>query len=1064
MKHVLIIFFLLLSVKPAFAQISDEYIIPDFVPATPSAAALAKAITYPVSPNTGLVDIKIPLYELQVGDITLPIYLTYHGSGIKVQEPLNWVGAGWTLVAEPQISRIVEGYPDEERIDIIPPYQLNGCDLFYWLNGDVAIEKNPDRFFYRLTDKSGGFFFKSANSSPIVHPYEPIQISVGSNKFSSFSIIDENGLEYNFGGIAFIDEKPAYLEYTLDKRFASITNCWKARSIISKKTNASIGFQYDPYDVEYIYPRDYFLVSQQPELYPDWSSYIAGVYDSYTGKKYFVKEDGSKVPASSYTHSGNDDCSLFLKDFPGYYNGHGWEIAQDRVFGSKSGQCKLNTIFAGDCEVNFYTRKINDCYYNGCYLLDKIQVVKYNRHNNITLDYEILKEIKFSLSQLGQSPAGGDAGIYTGIVKYKLDSLEISTGNNNPTVEKYRFSYYNPDGFPAINTRSIDYWGYYNGKANDDVSLVPTQGVASKLQRYYPNIPNILIDGSNRRSEDVGEYYPYKSTERGTLKEIIYPTGGKTTFKYEPHKFKQRVYNFYDEVVAGGGLRIKEIRETTGEPNSPEIIKRFEYSDGICKFPPVRYHDLDKNDLPSFFRTEKRIASTVMDMNDSDSYSITTLYCSSLMDLNTANGSPVVYNKVTEYIGDGLKTEYYYGYSTAFENTPVINFMLNPSTDYLEGKTESIIEYKKDITGIYRIAKKTGYEYANYNQKIITGYINNHKYEYQDYGNHPYFHLADVCLFSFPWDAYSPNPIISGCYLLTKQTETFYDENQKPVSTVVVYDYNDTGQSGNKTIAKSPTVVDTEVTRKWEGTGPDKEFFISDIMREHFYYPKNITLTGAPEQARTKLIELGAIGTLLKKNVSRGTGNYYYSDATEELVDNFTDSIVSSTLYDYNIFANNPFPMLSSVSVGKTENTRVGRVEFLEYNKYGKPGVIRKKGENDVVLLWGYKGEHLIAEIKNATYSQVVNALGGQSIVNVMCDEMQFVSNWSDGLRLQPTLSQSMITTYQYNLRGNLTSIIDPNGVTTYYDYDLFDRLKNVYILESGSKKIIEHYDYRYRN
>lgn len=45
----------------------------------------------------------------------------------------------------------------------------------------------------------------------------------------------------------------------------------------------------------------------------------------------------------------------------------------------------------------------------------------------------------------------------------------------------------------------------------------------------------------------------------------------------------------------------------------------------------------------------------------------------------------------------------------------------------------------------------------------------------------------------------------------------------------------------------------------------------------------------------------------------------------------------------------------------------------------------------------------------------------------------------------------------------------DPSGITTYYDYDSFGRLKETYIykdniVSAANKQIIQSYDYHYQN
>ena len=49
---------------------------------SPEAAVLDKFHSYPVDHCTGVPDIRIPLYEIVAGDITLPVTLSYHASGL----------------------------------------------------------------------------------------------------------------------------------------------------------------------------------------------------------------------------------------------------------------------------------------------------------------------------------------------------------------------------------------------------------------------------------------------------------------------------------------------------------------------------------------------------------------------------------------------------------------------------------------------------------------------------------------------------------------------------------------------------------------------------------------------------------------------------------------------------------------------------------------------------------------------------------------------------------------------------------------------------------------------
>lgn len=66
--------------------------VPRIVPVSPEAAAMEKYRSYPVDYCTGIPNITIPLYEIVAGDITLPISLSYHASGLKPKERSGLAG------------------------------------------------------------------------------------------------------------------------------------------------------------------------------------------------------------------------------------------------------------------------------------------------------------------------------------------------------------------------------------------------------------------------------------------------------------------------------------------------------------------------------------------------------------------------------------------------------------------------------------------------------------------------------------------------------------------------------------------------------------------------------------------------------------------------------------------------------------------------------------------------------------------------------------------------------------------------------------------------------------
>ncbi|MDZ7897189.1 MAG: hypothetical protein U5N85_04060 [Arcicella sp.] len=72
-------------------------LLPQITPKSPNVSAIERFGDYPVSMYSGLASIEIPLYDIKVGNINIPIKMMYHSSGNKVNDNASWVGLGWSI-------------------------------------------------------------------------------------------------------------------------------------------------------------------------------------------------------------------------------------------------------------------------------------------------------------------------------------------------------------------------------------------------------------------------------------------------------------------------------------------------------------------------------------------------------------------------------------------------------------------------------------------------------------------------------------------------------------------------------------------------------------------------------------------------------------------------------------------------------------------------------------------------------------------------------------------------------------------------------------------------------
>ncbi|HET6227408.1 MAG TPA: PKD domain-containing protein, partial [Bacteroidia bacterium] len=162
--HLLLVFLFVTSVK---AQDIDYR--PNLIPPSPDACALGKYAEYPISLYTGTIPTIIPLHTVSCGDLQVPITLSYHASGNKVEEAASFTGLGFTLNAGGAVVRSVrnlpDDYPNKGFLDYSTTYSEN------YLNNDPArftqweeiakgcADAEPDLYYFNFNGYTGSFTF-----------------------------------------------------------------------------------------------------------------------------------------------------------------------------------------------------------------------------------------------------------------------------------------------------------------------------------------------------------------------------------------------------------------------------------------------------------------------------------------------------------------------------------------------------------------------------------------------------------------------------------------------------------------------------------------------------------------------------------------------------------------------------------------------------------------------------------------------------------------------------------------------------------------------------------------
>ncbi len=461
---------------------ASEPVTSQVIPPSPTAAGFSKYGNIPVSYNTGVPNISIPLYTARSGALSMPISLSYHAGGLKVQEEAQWTGLNWSLNAGGVITRTIRGIPDEfsgvvtgyfdshDQItsladNINSPTNTTFSEeeqvlMYNIYNG--LIDSEPDEYSFNINGRSGKMFFSPVDNSWVTIPHSSLKIT-GGPILGGFTITDESGVVYTFN----VKENSYYQSNFLgleEEMETPYTQSWYMNRINTANGTDEITLSYcAPYEV----------IDKDQKI-----SYNSIVFEQN-------ENNTSQQPRINVSRA-----PIIRRQMV--------KLAQINF---DNGQIKL---------VKNETPDRNDI--PGEYKLDAIELYED--------DGTTLKK-SFALTYRNE---GGNN---------RLQLLSVQErGIGGITKPPHSFRYYDDFDMPDINSYSQDHWGYFNGQPNTVL--------------YPERLSTVDYVGANRESSFNIGY-----VRSGTLAQITYPTGGSTTFDYEPN-------TVYDPNFQGEQLNIRE--------------------------------------------------------------------------------------------------------------------------------------------------------------------------------------------------------------------------------------------------------------------------------------------------------------------------------------------------------------------------------------------------------------------------------------------------------------------------------------------------------------------------
>lgn len=1053
----------LCSVMASGQTLEYDAEFPPYTPKSPTAYAFAKYVDYPVSHYTGIPNISIPLYDITVGSLNIPISLSYHASGITANQEATRVGLGWNLNAGGVISRTIKC--GDDFLEHTGPHSLyNGyfevCEAkepisspdFFWVDKEFCLmsDAEPDIYFYSLPGSGGKFVF-GKDSIPVMFDkgdHVKIRLNNINGRVKDFHVWDTQGNLYVFDKR---EETWSYgrtggfhMNHTLSTGVWDVTgqteihqvfdsplqyvSSWYLSRIITN-TNDTVDFTYE---VEH-----YQLPVQETAVKQNFLSYSgdpAAADNSFGGTR--ASYSCSKTVIRSYRLTG-----IVWK---GGRMELGYTDREDIVgYGSNGSAKKVSTL------------KV----YNTAGALVKDLAFRYDYFNHLK------------------------TGPYVHVEKrLKLTALEDCL-----TDTSYGFGYLEGD-LPKKNTRNTDYWGYYNGSS---------QGV-----NFYPStVHNGTIYTGGDKDPD------FNFMKRGTLETILWPTGGTTRFVYETNKFHTDSYyenrmshnylSIYKGVYGEHYLDYPETQTDTlvlDKRTTVTLRQFFEYTGihsigeegnkfGNTNYPVFTISRLESSGTLTRLYTypipvELKEDSYYNGANETITLNAGTYVLKALQVVDEMycemyyGCEKKVLVQGQEIEGGGLRIARIEGERTVSYTYDDAQQMVQPVYSYLLTKRSRmatapfnlysatyLMQRSESTTPMASLKNGNMYGYGTVTETFADGSKNVYTYynEPESTSGYPFL-TPDINYYNGLIDMKQTYNAAGN----EVRNEYYSYSNGTAGRSVYGFSYQNYGEAYPYSyFVEYPYVVQKDVTETSDGQERKETYnytYNADILpvtetvqangerhvNKHFY-AGDFTDSGCTAMKGKNMIATPVVSVTLKDGKVVGGRKTAYG-TVDGMVVPLSESLLNASS-----------PLAESSYSDHFET----RLQYSTYNACGQPMQTILDGENRVYL-WSYNGLYPVAEIRNATYSQVAGALGSSFITALLNKSVPTDSDISAIRALQNSLDDVEVTTYRYQPLVGVTEMTDCRGMTTGYTYDSAGRLSETWLKTSGNVETLSTYEYNY--
>lgn len=995
---------------------------------TPQTAEFIKHGSFPVSLYTGKINISIPVYNYKDPDFDIPVSISYGSDGFQPMKHSGFVGHDWMLNAGGCITREVYNMPDEYKKTT--NLEANYPNGFLIQSRSELYNKNAVFNFHNsvgIINNQGEFSLKDGAGVTDNYDYMPDMFTFNFNGNSGNFIIGNDGevkviseqyLKVDLSGVQ------GYTPKTI--KYLSLTNTTNNQEISEIKITDMKGYQYffggNLNAVEYNIAihtgpngenaNNSANVQLTPAIMAWHLTKIIAPNGRIANLDYTPHQTGSELTES-------DPIWMFKKYFTNVEINAGGSTPLSGTFStyrfrqSATKSVVLKEIRVDDVNFKLFFNKSAEqkrLYYSGddfCnhnYQLDSITA---------TIDNAIISNCKLTYDYIGGNTTWGR--------RFLKEVVRFDGG-------KYQFDYNDTGTFPSTDELilgTVDDYGYW--KTNNQL---------------------------------------------GMIESVVYPTGGKSEFEFEPHNYGiRRIYEFFGSSMGNllshkienltsatltGGVRIKKIKNFINNIQQDE--KLFNYTTDF----------IFEDDLPTVYENGNVINGNPPSGNACLNFNYNQI--SGLMESEECEHR--ILDTLTLIPLQKIKSAQAIKKSTGILHSNwILVYMLNGTSRIVKGDRSQNYNIVEPHIGYSQVTEISRNLQTNKRQYVVNEFS-----DYVDNSDQKATSLLNINESDFKYVFTSQHAYSSMSHKRGKLVKSRLFSSEFDIKQESARYYENIGYTGNLIIDPGSQIddsVDYIVTLQ--------NFLNYSIARKIFIQPANLIDKLSIDYFENSHIqkqstyEYDNFFRLIRESEKSSNGNWQYKQYK------YADNILSLPYNQSNPYAQGcnllknkhmlGVPVESITGITEDTVDKVTGASVVLYKPVGTVPTPSSKLELNIkhpvsnYVSLNLNGDSLQYDSRMKTIASFeFNQLLRMTKISVE-GELPLFYTW-DSKNLYPIkeVQGDMETNYTYKSLVGMSSKTDPRGFKTNYEYDNANRLINIYIIENGEKKILQHFYYKNAN